>query len=251
MKLRHVSIGAATVLLAFALLPPSSAAAQDDATCIDERTEQVSHGFETTVRNYCARWSWTPPTIAVHTGTGGTGDHDPDGGKGGTPDIESCDAAKQELAEAKEALDIATKQLDAANVWFGDVIGRAATAEQTAASALDAWERAEANVDFFFTAYATANDVDTEIEVEPKHGVTIVRPVATFRPDHSQAFGIELDAAMHLEVATRAARNEAATAYQEVGEELNDARSAVANLTARQAALSQMIERLRSRLSSC
>ena len=58
----------------------------------------------------------------------------------------------------------------------------------------------QGNGDFFFTAYATANEVETEIETESKHGVTIVRPVATFRLDHSSAFGIELDAAIHREV---------------------------------------------------
>ncbi|WP_144127697.1 hypothetical protein [Catellatospora sichuanensis] len=252
MKLRHVLISAGTVLLAFALLPVSSAAALDDLVCVDERSETVSHHFESTLHHYCARWRWSPPKVGDHGDSTGTkGEDDPDGGKGGTPDFEDCDVVKEDLARTKEALDLVNKQLDAANIWLGDAMGREATAEAAAAQALDTWRRAEADVDFFFTAYATANGLDTEIEVEIRPGITVVRPVAAFRPDHDKAFGVELHTAMNRELVTRAARNAAAAAYQEVGEELIDAHSAVANLTSRQAALIQAIERLQSRVGRC
>ncbi|WP_344133686.1 hypothetical protein [Luedemannella flava] len=251
MKIRHVLIGASAVLLVSALLPASSAMALDDLVCIDERTEQVSHGFETTVHHYCNRWQWTPPKTS-HTPTEPGGEHDPDGGKGGgTPGSDTCESARQDLAETKAALDLVNKQLNAANIWLGNALNAERNARIASAAALDAWERAEANVDFFFTAYATANGVDMEIEVEIKRGVTITRPVVGFRPNTLLEFGTELAAAMSQERTTRAARDAAAKDYLEIGEDLNDARSAVANLRSQQAALNEVIKRLTERLGRC
>jgi hypothetical protein len=242
------------VFLMVGLLPASTAFAQDDVTCLQDETRQYSEGFHTTVVHYCTRWQWHPPSGGDHDGTTPAGDHDPDGGKGGTPDTpdpRGCDSVKQSLAEAKEELDLVNKQIEVARTSYGDAMTAETAAWQASSQANDKLSRAEDDVDFFFTAYEVANGLDDEIETSPKAGVTIVRPRTTLRPDHSLAYGIELDVAMRQQAAAKAARDAAAAAYTTAADELVIAQSAYNNLVSRQAALAQVIERLRSQLGSC
>jgi hypothetical protein len=252
MILRRILWGTAASVLAFGLLPATSAHALDDLVCVKSAMRYMSGHNETIAISYCAEWQWIPTKSAPHTPSG---QHDPVGGKGANPDHEdpprTCDVVRDDLKAAEAELELTEKQLIPARQWAQDAAVGEAKAFADVEVAWDDWEDTYDDVVDALALYLSANDLEAEIEVSPKVGVVITRTRTAFNPDPDLLFGADAWDAIYREENARVHRDNLVKEWEAWAHAKEDAVAGFQSLVDQRAALLQYIERLRGELGTC